>query len=314
MEGHQPQQHRILKTNRDGSLSANPQEFNLTMRVLMDDQEQFPIEHGRHKVPPEKELACIRRHHDGPEAGHPGIARTTEKIRRHFSFPGMRTKVAQYIKKCDSCQKNKASRHAQYGNLQFREPPQKPWDEVTMDFIVKLPKSKDPATGTTYDSILVMVDRLTKYSHFVPCNETINAEQLGYLVLDRLIRYHGVPTTFITDRDKLFTSNYWKNTGFSNGHQAQPINRLPSTNRRTNRAIEPIAGRILTTLRQLRTRQLGTTAVNGTDSTQRQSVRNNEANALHGKLWKESEHVHGRTSRTPSSSSEARHWSVKRIT
>ena len=210
MEGHQPQQHRILKTNRDGSLSANPQEFNLTMRVLMDDQEQFPIEHGRHKVPPEKELACIRRHHDGPEAGHPGIARTTEKIRRHFSFPGMRTKVAQYIKKCDSCQKNKASRHAQYGNLQFREPPQKPWDEVTMDFIVKLPKSKDPATGTTYDSILVMVDRLTKYSHFVPCNETINAEQLGYLVLDRLIRYHGVPTTFITDRDKLFTSNYWK--------------------------------------------------------------------------------------------------------
>ncbi len=79
-----------------------------------------------------------------------------------------------------------------------------------MDFIVKLPRSEDPVTGNKYDSILVMIDRLTKYSHFVPCNETINAKQLGCLVLDRLVWYHGVPTTFITDRDKLFTSKYWK--------------------------------------------------------------------------------------------------------
>jgi len=62
--------------------------------------------------------------------------------------------------------------------------------------------------GNKYDSILVIVDRLTKYSHFVLCNETINAKQLGCLVLDRLVRYYGVPTTFITDRDKLFTSRY----------------------------------------------------------------------------------------------------------
>ena len=87
-------------------------------------------------------------------------------------------------------------------------PPEQPWNEVTMDFIVKLPKSIDPATAVEYDSILVMVDRLTKYAHFIPCKETINAEQLGYLVLDRLIRYHGIPASFITDRDKLFTSNY----------------------------------------------------------------------------------------------------------
>ncbi len=53
-----------------------------------------------------------------------------------------------------------------------------------------------------------MVDRLTKYSHFIPYSETIIAQQLGCLVLDRLVRYHGIPTVFITDRDKLFTSNY----------------------------------------------------------------------------------------------------------
>ncbi len=53
-----------------------------------------------------------------------------------------------------------------------------------------------------------MVDRLTKYLHFIPCSETIIAQQLGYLVLDRLVRYYRIPTVFITDRDKLFISNY----------------------------------------------------------------------------------------------------------
>ena len=79
-----------------------------------------------------------------------------------------------------------------------------------MNFITKLPKSKDPATGETYDFILVMVDRLTKYSHIVPFKEKYTTKQLGFIVLDRLIRYHGIPEGLTSDRDKLFTSNYWK--------------------------------------------------------------------------------------------------------
>ena len=79
-----------------------------------------------------------------------------------------------------------------------------------MDFITKLPKSKDPVTGITYDAIMVIVDRFTKYLITVPFKETHTAEQLGHLLLDRLVRDHGVPITIITDRDKLFMSNYWK--------------------------------------------------------------------------------------------------------
>jgi transposase InsO family protein len=210
MEATSSKPQRILRINKDGSLSAEAQEFNATLRILRDDQEQFPVEHGKFKVPPSKEHDCIRDHHDGPTLGHPGVARTAEHIRRNFVFPDMRRKVSEYVKRCDNCNKNKATRHAKYGNLEFREPPHKPWDEVTMDFIVKLPISTDPVTSHQYDSILVMVDRLTKYSHFIPCSETITAQQLGCLVLDRLVRYHGIPTVFITDRDKLFTSNYWK--------------------------------------------------------------------------------------------------------
>ena len=211
LQGKQPYSHNILKVNQDGSLSANPQEeFNHVLQVLRDNQEEFPIEHGKYKVPPEKEEQCIRDHHDSPTRGHPGIARTTEQMRRNFAFPSMRSKVAAYIKKCDSCQRNKASRHPKYGNLQLSRPAEGSWKEVTMDFITGLPKSKEQTTKHAYDSILVMVDKLTKYCHFIPCNKTITAPELGHLVLDRLIRYHGLPDTILTDRDKLFTSAYWK--------------------------------------------------------------------------------------------------------
>ena len=79
-----------------------------------------------------------------------------------------------------------------------------------MDFITKLPKSKDPVMEITYDAIMVIVDQFTKYLIMVPFKENHTAEQLGYLLLDRLVRDHGVPITIITDRDKLFMSNYWK--------------------------------------------------------------------------------------------------------
>jgi len=77
-----------------------------------------------------------------------------------------------------------------------------------MNFITKLPKSTNPATGDRYDSILVIIDKLTKYSHIIACKEKFTAEQLKYIVLDRLIRYHDIPKGLISDRDKLFTSNY----------------------------------------------------------------------------------------------------------
>ena len=122
----------------------------------------------------------------------------------------MREHVETYIRQCLSCQKNKHAAHARYGEIQYQDPPESPWDEVTMDFIVKLPKSKDPTTEEEYDSILVIVDKLTKYSHIIPFREKYSAEQLGTIVLDRLIRYHGIPKGITSDRDKLFTSNYWK--------------------------------------------------------------------------------------------------------
>jgi len=83
-----------------------------------------------------------------------------------------------------------------------------PWDEITMNFIIKLPKSTNLATRDRYDLIMVMIDKLIKYSHIIACKEKFIVEQLEYIVLDRFIRYHNIPKGLTSDRDKLFTSNY----------------------------------------------------------------------------------------------------------
>jgi len=79
-----------------------------------------------------------------------------------------------------------------------------------MNFIIKLPKSTNPTTRDKYDSILVIIDKLIKYLHIIACKEKFIAEQLKYIVLDRLTRYHDIPKGLTSDKDKLFTSNYWK--------------------------------------------------------------------------------------------------------
>jgi len=79
-----------------------------------------------------------------------------------------------------------------------------------MNFIIKLPKSTNLATKDRYNSILVMIDKLTKYSHIIACTKKFTVEQLEYIVLNRLIRYHNILKALTSDRDKLFTSNYWR--------------------------------------------------------------------------------------------------------
>ncbi len=79
-----------------------------------------------------------------------------------------------------------------------------------MDFITKLLKSKDPAWEVRFDSILTIVDRLTKYTMFIPFRETATAPVLVYTILRELVSNHRLPKEFITNRDKLFTSKFWE--------------------------------------------------------------------------------------------------------
>jgi len=150
----------------------------------------------------------IRDHYNDPLLGHPGISKTVELLRREYTTPRLRAHVEKYIKECIQCQQNKSTRHAKYGQIQFAPVPDTPWKDVTMDFVIKLLKSRDLVTKDVFNSIMVIIDKLTKYAIMIPYKETYKADQLGHILLDRLIRDHGIPESITSDRDRLFTSYY----------------------------------------------------------------------------------------------------------
>jgi hypothetical protein len=125
-------------------------------------------------------------------------------VSRDYSWPGMTTYIRRYVQACDTCSRIKAPRHKPFGLLQPLSIPHRPWQAITMDFIVKLPESRG------YDSILVVCDRLTQAAHFIPCRESMSASELAWLFLDRIFRLHGLPQSIISDRGSLFISHFWK--------------------------------------------------------------------------------------------------------
>ena len=84
------------------------------------------------------------------------------------------------------------------------------WKSIALDFVVGLPLSKDPITGLEYDSICVVTDRFTKYAYMVPVLGTMDADAIAQLFLRTIFANHGTPDEVISDRDKLFTSKFWK--------------------------------------------------------------------------------------------------------
>jgi transposase InsO family protein len=193
----------ILSQNKDGSLSAGHYWDNDNIAGINS------IVKIRPELPEEFHEAIIRQHHDDPVHGHTGVSRTMELIQRNYHFKNMKKKVEDYIKKCADCQRNKHATHAQYGESQAIEIPSRPWEDIAMDFITDLPWSEDPVTGYKYNAICNVVCRFSKGAEFIPFRKDFTAQQLGHVLNDRVVRYHGIPKSIISDRDKLFTSNYW---------------------------------------------------------------------------------------------------------
>ena len=109
---------------------------------------------------------CFQAGHCHPYSGHYGVIRTYKKLAETFFWPRMREDVQRWIHTCDSCQRVKAVRQKPAGLLQPLEIPEKRWQSVSMDFITDL-----PATSRGKDTILVVVDRLSKMVHLIPMNK-----------------------------------------------------------------------------------------------------------------------------------------------
>jgi hypothetical protein len=118
-----------------------------------------------------------------------------QDLKKIFWWYGMKREIAGYVARCDSCQRIKVEHQRPTSLLQPLQIPQWKWDEIGMDFIVGLPH-----TRTSYDSIWVVVDRLTKASHFIPVKTTYNIAVLAELYMSRIVCLHGAPKKIVSDR------------------------------------------------------------------------------------------------------------------
>ena len=157
---------------------------------------------GKVYVPKDEKLRAeiIRLHHDTPIGGHGGQWKTVELVTRNFWWPGVTKEIKRYVEEYNVCQRNKNRTEQPAGKLMPNSIPEKPWTHILADFITKLPLSQG------YDSILVVVDRLTKMVHFIPTTEKMSAEGLARLFRDNVWKLHSLPESIISDRGPQFAA------------------------------------------------------------------------------------------------------------
>ncbi|GJU12266.1 putative reverse transcriptase domain-containing protein [Tanacetum coccineum] len=134
---------------------------------------------------------------------HPGSDKMYHDMKMLYWWPNMKADIATYVSKCLTCAKVKAEHLKPSGLLVQPDLPEWKWEKITMDFITKLPK-----TAAGFDTIWVIVDRLTKSAHFLPIKETDQMEKLARLYVKEVVSRHGVPMSIIFDRDSRFTSRF----------------------------------------------------------------------------------------------------------
>ncbi|GJP41219.1 hypothetical protein CLOM_g889 [Closterium sp. NIES-68] len=169
--------------------------------------------------------------------------RGTSRIWQNYYWPNMADDVRKYVSSCTACQIMKSSHQRAAGLLQSLDPPERPWQHVTMDYVTGL-----PAGPSGNNAILVVVDRLTKMAHFIACQQTITAEQTAQLFIANVIRLHGLPSAIISDRDPKFTSNFWRHLWDQFGTKLQFSSAYhPQTDGQTERVNQTMEQLIRTT-------------------------------------------------------------------
>jgi hypothetical protein len=175
----------------------------------------------------------LKEAHETAYSIHPGNEKMYQDLKKRFWWYGMKRGIAEYVARCDSCQRIKAEHQRPAGLLQPLQIPQWKWDEIGMDFIVDLPHIR-----ACYGSIWVVVDRLTKAAHFIPFKTTYNCAVLVELYMSRIVCLHGIPKKIVSDRGTQFTSHFWQqlhealgtHLKFSSAYHLQTDGQIERTN------------------------------------------------------------------------------------
>ena len=158
---------------------------------------------GRLYIPPASPLLdeILAAVHDD---GHEGVQRTLHRLRRDFHFPDMRRRVQDFVRACATCQRFKTEHLQPAGLLMPLPVPTGVWTDIGLDFIEALPKVRGKSV------ILTVVDRFSKYCHFIPLAHPYSAESVAQAFFSDIVRLHGIPQSMVSDRDPVFTSTFWR--------------------------------------------------------------------------------------------------------
>jgi hypothetical protein len=177
--------------------------------------------------------SILREAHDSAYSIHPGSTKMYKDLKTRYWWNGMKRDVAEYVALCDTCQRVKAEHQRLAGLLQPLKILEWKWEEIRMDFIVGLPR-----TQAGYDSIWVIVDRLTKVAHFIPVKTTYSGAKLVELYISQMVCLQGVPKKIVSDKGPQFTSKFWEKLhesmdtklNFSSAYHPQMDGQIERTN------------------------------------------------------------------------------------
>nr|GEU86707.1 putative reverse transcriptase domain-containing protein [Tanacetum cinerariifolium] len=136
---------------------------------------------------------------------HLGSDKMYQDLKKLYWRPNIKAIIAEYVGKCLTCSRVKAECQKPSGLLIQPEIPIWKWERITMDFVIKLPR-----TSNRHDTIWAIVDRLTKSAHFIPTREIDSMETLTRLYIKEIVSRHRVPISIISDHDSHFTSRFWQ--------------------------------------------------------------------------------------------------------
>lgn len=142
--------------------------------------------------------------HDSGLGGHSGVSATYTRVKQFFAWPGLKQTVQEFVKQCQICQQAKTERIKTLGLLQPLPILDQAWEIISLDFIEGLPPSD------SFNALLVVIDKFTKYGHFIPIKHPFTALQIAQVFMNNVYKLHGLPKTIISDRDRVFTSAVWQ--------------------------------------------------------------------------------------------------------
>ncbi|GJS82621.1 putative reverse transcriptase domain-containing protein [Tanacetum coccineum] len=167
---------------------------------------------------------------------HPGSDKMYQDLKKLYWCPNMKAEITTYVSKYLTCAKVEVEYQKSSGLLVQPKIPQWKWENITMDFVTKLPK-----TITDQDTIWVIVDSVTKSTHFLPMKEDDTLEKLTRHYLKEVVLRHGVPVSIISDRDGRFTSHFWKSLNKSLGTRLDMSTAYhPQTDGQSERTIQTL--------------------------------------------------------------------------